>query len=116
MSPTIVLEDGRPIMAVGAAGGPKIITQVVLAIVRTIDLEMSVDEAIGAPRFHHQWRPDILYFERTTPADLAWAVAGREHAIAQEGSAGVSQAIWQNADGRFIAVADPRVPGKAAGF
>jgi gamma-glutamyltranspeptidase/glutathione hydrolase len=116
MSPTIVLDDGRPIMTVGAAGGPKIITQVVLAIIRTIDLEVPPDESIAAPRFHHQWRPDVLFFERATPADLAWAVAGRGHAIAQQESAGVSQAIWQDTDGTFIAVADPRVPGKAAGF
>jgi gamma-glutamyltranspeptidase/glutathione hydrolase len=116
MSPTIVLRDGRPILTVGAAGGPKIITQVVLAIIRKIDLEAPMDQAIAAPRFHHQWRPDILFFEKSAPAELVWAVAGRGHTIAQLDSAGVCQGIWRAPDGTFMAVADPRVPGKAAGF
>jgi gamma-glutamyltranspeptidase/glutathione hydrolase len=115
MSPTIVLEDGRPVMTVGAAGGPRIITQVVLAIVRKIDLEMPLDEAISAPRFHHQWRPDVLFLERSMPADLVGAVAARGHTIRQHDAAGVCQAIvWE--DEKLVAVSDPRVPGKAAGY
>ena len=47
MSPTIVLKDGRPVLTVGAAGGPKIITQTVLAIVRHLDLDFSIDEALA---------------------------------------------------------------------
>jgi gamma-glutamyltranspeptidase/glutathione hydrolase len=115
MSPTIVLEDGRPVMTVGAAGGPRIITQVVLAIVHKIDLEMPLDVAIGAPRFHHQWRPDVLFFERSMPADLVGAVGARGHTVRRQDAAGVCQAIvWE--DGKLVAASDPRVPGKAAGF
>ena len=58
MSPTIVLKDGKPVMTVGAAGGPKIITQSLLAILRFIELDMPIDQALAKPRFHHQWSPD----------------------------------------------------------
>ena len=58
----------------------------------------------------------ICMFERTFNADLPWALAGRGHVVSQLPSAGVLQAIARpTADGPFTAVADPRVPGKAAG-
>src|SRR6185295_7607090 len=65
MCPTIVLKDGKPILSVGAAGGPTIISQTVLAIINTIDFGMSVDAALAQPRFHHQWQPDELKIEKT---------------------------------------------------
>ena len=65
MSPTIVAVDGRPVLTCGAAGGPKIITQVVLTIVRAIDLGMPLEQAVASPRFHHQWVPRRLMFEKT---------------------------------------------------
>src|SRR5207249_2160346 len=64
MSPTIVLKEGKPIFSVGAAGGPTIISQTVLAIINTIDFGMPVERALAQPRFHHQWRPDELRIER----------------------------------------------------
>ena len=51
-------------MTIGAAGGPKIITQVLLGIIRHIDYGEPIDEAVGAKRFHHQWRPNRLMIER----------------------------------------------------
>ena len=54
MSPTLVLKDGQPVMSVGAAGGPTIITQTLLAISNVVDQGMSPTEALAAPRFHHQ--------------------------------------------------------------
>ena len=57
MSPTIVLKDGQPIMTAGAAGGPKIITQVVWAIINHLDLGLPVNEAIARARVHHHGRP-----------------------------------------------------------
>jgi gamma-glutamyltranspeptidase/glutathione hydrolase len=53
MSPTIVLRDGQPVMTVGAAGGPKIITQALLAIVRRLEFGESLADAVAAPRIHH---------------------------------------------------------------
>ena len=81
MSPTIVLDPaGKPFMAVGAAGGPKIITQVVLAIVRTIDFEQPLSTAIAGLRFHHQWRPNSVAYEKGMDAKLVegWRNAGSQ--------------------------------------
>jgi len=117
MSPTMVLKDGRPVMTVGAAGGPKIITQVVLAIVRTVDRKMPLPEAIAAPRFHHQWSPDVLYHEDSLDMDLLKSLRCRGHKLEKTGHVGVTQAIrWLPPQEKFLGVSDPRVPGNAAGF
>src|SRR5204862_5785313 len=57
MSPTIALKDGKPILALGAAGGPTIISQTVLNLVGVLDLGLRLDEALAQPRIHQQWRP-----------------------------------------------------------
>ena len=117
MSPTIVLKDGRPVLTLGAAGGPKIITQVVLAIVNHLDLGMPIEEAIGVGRFHHQWSPDWLVVERTVPMETVEALEKRGHVVRRLESAGVTQAIAISPETtELIGVHDPRVPGKAAGF
>jgi len=116
MSPTIVLRDGRPVMTVGAAGGPTIITQVVLAIVNHIDLQLPLDTAIAAPRFHHQWSPDRIAIEQSMPADLREKLAARGHELRILERIGVTQAIGVSEDGRLlVGVHDPRVQGQAAG-
>ena len=65
MTPTIVEDpEGRLMLVVGSPGGPRIITSVFQAIVNVIDHRMDVQEAVAAPRVHHQWLPDVLYAER----------------------------------------------------
>ena len=59
MSPTIITKDGKPVMVVGTPGGSRIITTVTHAIMNVIDYGMNVQEAVDAPRFHHQWLPDL---------------------------------------------------------
>ena len=116
MSPTIVLKDEQPILTVGAAGGPKIITSVVLGISRVVDLEMSPREAIQEPRFHHQWSPDRLYMERTNEPELLNQMKQLGHTVYPTSSAGVSQMIYRDPEsGRFTGVSDPRTAGKATG-
>jgi len=63
MTPTIVLKDGRPVLVVGTPGGSRIITTVLEILVNVIDHGMSLQEAIDAPRIHHQWLPDTLAAE-----------------------------------------------------
>ncbi|MEL6110359.1 MAG: gamma-glutamyltransferase, partial [Planctomycetota bacterium] len=116
MSPTIVLRDGKPVLTVGGAGGPKIITSVLLAIIRCIDAEMGVREAIASPRFHHQWRPDKLFVERSMPTSDVENLRSLGHRIEFLSSAAVVQGIQRRSDGTFVGCADPRVPGKAAGY
>ena len=60
MTPTIVLKDGKPVLVVGTPGGSRIITTVLEIIVNVIDHGMTLQEAVDAPRMHHQWLPDTL--------------------------------------------------------
>lgn len=64
MTPTIVLKDGKPLFAIGSPGGPTIINTVLQVILNVIDFEQNIQQAIDAPRFHHQWNPDVIYWEK----------------------------------------------------
>ena len=64
MTPTIVLKDGKPFFAVGSPGGPTIINTVLQVILNVVDFEMDIQQAVEAPRIHHQWLPDHIYWER----------------------------------------------------
>ena len=119
MSPTLVLNRDQPILTLGAAGGPTIISQVVTAIVNYVDLGMPLDESVAASRFHHQWSPDRLVLEQSVPGPLAEALRRRGHTTELTESMGVTQAIarWPKPDGKqLIGVHDPRVPGLAVGW
>jgi gamma-glutamyltranspeptidase / glutathione hydrolase len=63
MTPTIVLKDGKPVLIVGTPGGSRIITTVLEVIVNVIDHGMTLQEAVDAPRIHHQWWPDTIAAE-----------------------------------------------------
>jgi gamma-glutamyltranspeptidase / glutathione hydrolase len=117
MSPTIVLKDGQPVMSVGAAGGPTIISQTLLAIIDVIDFGMTVEEALAQPRFHHQWKPDVLRVEMSVPLDVRRELERRGHKLEVVDEMGVTQAVGYNSKiQKFQGAHDPRVEGKAAGF
>jgi gamma-glutamyltranspeptidase/glutathione hydrolase len=115
MSPTIVLKNGEPVMTVGAAGGPKIITQALLAIVRRLEIGQSLTEAVGSPRIHHQWIPKALMVEDDMPDAIVAKLRDMGHDIdvIPSSQAGATQAIERDADGNLTGVHDPRVPGRA---
>lgn len=114
MSPTIVLKRGQPILSLGAAGGPTIISQTILNIINVLDFKMNIDDAISTPRFHHQWSPDELKIEnKVTPETLA-DLEKRGHHLKTTDAIGVSQAVGKNPRGAgFVGAADPRASGKA---
>ena len=117
MSPTLVLKDGQPVIALGAAGGPKIISQVVLELVCLLDLGMAPEEAVAQPRIHHQWYPNELMVEKTLPRVQRAGLAKRGHKLRQMPPMGVSQIVARSADGKgFVGAADPRAGGNAAGW
>lgn len=64
MSPTIVFENGKPILALGSPGGPTIISAVFNTLLAYIDQKMPLEEAVAAGRVHHQWKPDHVYSEK----------------------------------------------------
>jgi len=117
MSPTIVLKDGKPILSVGAAGGPTIISQTLLAIINTIDFGLPVDAALAQARFHHQWKPDELQIERKVSETVRNVLVRRGHKLQVVDSLGAMQAVGLGSQAnRFSGAHDPRLEGKAAGF
>src|SRR5215207_5700955 len=70
MSPTIILKRGKPFMVVGTPGGTTIPTSVFQSIVNVIDFDMSADDAVNKPKFHHQWLPDEIRVEKDFPDNV----------------------------------------------
>jgi gamma-glutamyltranspeptidase/glutathione hydrolase len=122
MSPTIVLDpEGKPFMTVGAAGGPKIITQVVLAISNVIDLHDDLETALKRPRFHHQWSPAELWIENTFDPSVLKELETMGHVLKVASPEGACNAIVIKGAGgvdagmTFVGVSEPRLSGKASG-
>ncbi|MCH2601782.1 MAG: gamma-glutamyltransferase [Pedosphaera sp.] len=112
MSPTLVLKGNQPVLAVGAAGGPTIITQTLLAMVHTLDYGLPLKEALAQPRFHHQWKPDTLRIELKAGQSVLNQLRQRGHQLKLYNSMGATQAVgWF--EGKFKAVHDPRSKGKS---
>lgn len=119
MSPTLVMKEGRPVLSLGAAGGPTIISQTLHNLVYVIDMKLGIREAIAAPRLHHQWNPDVVSIEPAFGADLLKDLESRGHQLKVQGNVGigVSQAVmWDETTQSFQAASDPRVPGLADGW
>ena len=76
MTPTIVVRDGKPFLVLGAPGGPRIITAVLQVMLNVIDFRMNIQDAVDAPRFHHQWKPDKLYLESGISPDTVALLEG----------------------------------------
>jgi gamma-glutamyltranspeptidase / glutathione hydrolase len=117
MSPAIVFKNGEPIIALGAAGGPKIITAVLQEIVDMIDLGETPVQAVAAPRIHEQWSPDKLYVEPKFPADLRKGLEQRGQQTEVLPQQAISQIVARSPDGKsFTGAADPRSNGTAEGW
>jgi gamma-glutamyltranspeptidase/glutathione hydrolase len=117
MTPTILARDGKFFMAVGAPGGSRIITAVLQVILNVIDFGMNPQEAVDAPRFHHQWQPDRLTLERGFSPDTIALLKARGHQIDQS-SGSVSSVVEAivSEQGWLLGASDGRRPGKAAGY
>lgn len=63
MSPTIITKDGKPFMVIGSPGGSRIITITLESILNVVDFGMDISQAVNAPRIHHQWQPDKVFYE-----------------------------------------------------
>ena len=115
MTPTIVEKDGRPVLVLGSPGGPRITTSVLETIVNIVDFGMPPAEAVAAARFHHQWLPDLLYYERAGLAPAAIdALAARGYKLVEQAPWGAVELIAIRGDGGLTGVNDPRRPAGAA--
>jgi len=116
MAPTILAKDGQLFMVTGSPGGRTIINTVLETILDVVDFGMNAQEAVDAPRFHHQWLPDRISFERyglspDTIADLE----RRGQTLQAGGAQGVAQVIVNNVkDGVLEGGTDRRAPDGAA--
>jgi gamma-glutamyltranspeptidase/glutathione hydrolase len=119
MTPTIVEKDGKLFMVVGTPGGSTIITSVLQTILNVIEFEMTMQEAVNAFRFHHQWLPDLINFEPEGFSAEKFAALKSKGYLINEGNSpiiGKVDAILVLPNGKFEGGADRRGDDKAAGF
>jgi gamma-glutamyltranspeptidase/glutathione hydrolase len=131
MTPTIVLKDGKPVLVIGTPGGSRIITTVLEIIVNVIDHGMTLQEAVDAPRIHHQWLPDTLAAEpyalsadtvrvltrmgyRVVPLEV-WGTGNAAQAIGlAPADAAEAKALGFPRPGVFYGATDARAPAGSA--
>ena len=94
MSPTILTKDGKVAMVIGSPGGSRIITITLQAIINAVDHGMDIQEAIDAPRIHHQWLPDTVYLEPyALSADTRRLLEARGYRFSDQGQWGIAEGI-----------------------
>ncbi|RIA46798.1 gamma-glutamyltransferase 1 [Hephaestia caeni] len=94
MTPTILLKNGKVFMVTGSPGGSTIITTVLQSIINVVDFGMNMQQAVDAPRFHHQWLPDVVMIDPQylTPEKRA-ALEAMGHSFRESGPWGADEAI-----------------------
>lgn len=121
MTPTLVFKDGRLVLATGSPGGSTIITVVFSIITNVIDHGMDIRQAVDAPRFHHQWLPDVLAFERNSVSpDTVASLKARGHPLEERDNVIISDAETVTIDpktGLRLGASDIRKPdSKTVGY
>lgn len=117
MVPTIVVKDGKPFLILGAPGGPRIITAVMQVLLNVIDFHMNVQDAVNAPRFHHQWKPDHLSMEAGFPPETYARLKEMGHQVDSSPGLVLARVEAILAEGGIVlGAADSRWVGKAAGY
>ena len=115
MSPTIVLGDRGVELVIGAAGGPRIVSATLQVLLDVLAFDLSLEQAVMAPRVHHQWEPDVLYYEPTLPTDVVQALENKGQHPKPRHDIGKVNAIRRTRHG-LDAAADPRSGGRPAGY
>lgn len=100
MSPTIVTKDGKPYIVAGSPGGSRIISIVVQVILNVVDHGMTIQEAVNAPRIHHQWLPDEVAVEPFALSPDTWRL------LEEMGHKPVMQSEWGAAEAILIGPAE----------
>ena len=120
MTPTIVLKNDKPYIIVGSPGGSRIITVVLQVIINCLDFGMNIQDAIDAPRIHHQWIPDKIYYEnfsliKDTKENLEKTGYKFEDVNQNFGILGLAEGILIE-DNIIYGASDSRGEGSALGF
>ncbi len=113
MTPTIVLKDDKPLLVLGSPGGPTIITTVANDIISILDNGLTVQQAADAPRFHHQYLPDILDVEKAFPRATADALRAAGYTVRRAGESDpANPGTWGDSEMIYL---DPRTGALLAG-
>jgi len=118
MSPTIITRNGKPVLLTGSPGGSTIINTVLQVVMNVIDHDMSLEDAVTSPRFHHQWMPNVVRYEIGAISD---EVAGELEAMGHQGLSGSRRTIGEAnsvmfEEGFIDGMSDPRIVGGVAGY
>lgn len=117
MAPTIVTRDGRLYMVLGSPGGATIPTSVMQTLMNVMDHGMTAQQAVSAPRLHHQWKPDTIRMEANAlGAEDSLELVRMGHTFKIRPAIGRVDAILVMPDGRLEAGSDPRGDDSAAGY
>lgn len=116
MTPTIVEKEGKLFMVVGTPGGSTIITSVLQVFLNVAEYGMTVEEAVNAKRFHHQWLPDQISVEEGFDKHTITALEKLGHTIEVREAIGKVEAIVRKADGTLEGAADIRGDDTALGY
>ncbi len=118
MAPTIVLKEGKLFLVLGSPGGPRIISTVANILMGVVDYGLDIQQAVNAPRFHHQWEPDQIYIEKTgISPDTLKLLEARGHKVQMNGYWSDGECIAIDlATGERLGAPDGRNGGKAVGF
>jgi gamma-glutamyltranspeptidase/glutathione hydrolase len=117
MTPTIVTKEGRTVLVLGSPGGGRIITTVLQVLLNVLEFGMDVQEAVDAPRFHHQWYPDSVMIEKQGfPADVVTALSALGHHVETVSDMGDVHAIQIDSAGLRLGASDPRSDGVTLGY
>jgi gamma-glutamyltranspeptidase / glutathione hydrolase len=118
MVPTIILRDGKLFMTAGAPGGSRIPTAVLQVILNVVDFGMNIQDAVDAPRFHHQWLPDRLSLEAGISPDTVALLKARGYEVDYSPGVVLAQVAAIVSDGGWLqGASDGRSPmGKASGY
>ena len=114
MSPTIVVRGDKPILILGGAGGPTIITAVLQTIIDVLDFNQELSTAMAQPRFHHQFKPDVLVMEHemSTWTMLRLLLKGQV-SVRRPELGRVNAIAWSDSRQMYIGMPDPRGGGGA---
>ncbi|MBZ5613769.1 MAG: gamma-glutamyltransferase [Acidobacteriia bacterium] len=117
MTPTIVLKNGKLFLVLGSPGGPTIITTVANILIGVVDFSLDIQEAVNAPRFHHQWLPDGILVEDRLSPDTMKVLSSKGHVLKVEHFWGDGECIMIDPKtGERLGASDGRNNGKAVGY